>query len=57
VTEPTGSETQVVAKAGGREITCVFRERIGARPGEIIHVTPNPAHIHLFDKEIGRRLN
>ena len=57
VIEPTGSETQVVAKAGGSEITCVFRERISARPGEIIHVTPDPAHVHLFDKETGRRLN
>jgi multiple sugar transport system ATP-binding protein len=57
VTEPTGSETQVVAKAAGREITCVFRERITARPGEIIHVTPDPAQVHLFDKETGRRLN
>ena len=55
--EPTGSETQVVAKAGGHDIVCVFRERISARPGEIIHVTPDPAHVHLFDKETGRRLN
>jgi multiple sugar transport system ATP-binding protein len=57
VTEPTGSETQVVAKAGGHDIVCVFRERISARPGEIIHVTPDLAHVHLFDKETGRRLN
>src|SRR5690606_27243235 len=32
VTEPTGSETLVVAQAGGRDLTCVFRERINARP-------------------------
>jgi multiple sugar transport system ATP-binding protein len=57
VTEPTGSETQVVAKAGGRDITCVFRERITAKPGEIIHVQPDPALIHLFDKETGQRMN
>ena len=57
VTEPTGSETQVVANAGGREITCVFRERIAARPGEIIHVAPERDQVHLFDKETGRRLN
>jgi multiple sugar transport system ATP-binding protein len=57
VVEPTGSETQVVAKAGGHEITCVFRERVSARPGEVIHIQPDPALVHLFDKETGRRLN
>jgi multiple sugar transport system ATP-binding protein len=57
VVEPTGSETQVVAKAGGRDITCVFRERINARPGEVIHIAPDPAVVHLFDRESGRRIN
>jgi multiple sugar transport system ATP-binding protein len=57
VVEPTGSETQVVAKAGGREITCVFRERVNARPGEVIHIAPNPALVHLFDKDTGQRIN
>jgi multiple sugar transport system ATP-binding protein len=57
VIEPTGSETQVVARAGGKEITCVFRERVSARPGEVIHVQPDPALVHLFDKETGRRMN
>ncbi len=57
VVEPTGSETQVVAKAGDREITCVFRERISAGPGEIIHVAPDPALVHLFDRETGQRIN
>ncbi|WP_414475428.1 ABC transporter ATP-binding protein [Microvirga sp. M2] len=57
VVEPTGSETQVVAKAGERELTCVFRERISAQPGEFIHVAPDPALVHLFDRETGRRIN
>jgi multiple sugar transport system ATP-binding protein len=57
VIEPTGSETQVVATTGGKEITCVFRERVTARPGETIHVQPDPALVHLFDKETGQRLN
>jgi multiple sugar transport system ATP-binding protein len=47
----------VVAKAGAQAITCVFRERITARPGEIIHVQPDPALVHLFDKETGQRIN
>jgi len=57
VVEPTGSETQVFAKAGGRDITCVFRERITARPGEIIRVAPDPSLVHLFDKETEQRIN
>jgi multiple sugar transport system ATP-binding protein len=57
VVEPTGSETQVVAKAGGQQITCVFRERINAGPGEIIRIQPDPALVHLFDHETGRRMN
>jgi multiple sugar transport system ATP-binding protein len=57
VVEPTGSETQVVARAGGRELICVFRERVQARPGETLHVTPNPHLAHIFDSETGQRLN
>ncbi len=57
VVEPTGSETQVVAKVGMEEITCVFRERISARPGETIHVAPDPALVHLFDGNSGQRIN
>jgi len=57
VVEPTGSETQVVAKAGGREIICVFRERINARPSEVIRIAPDPALVHLFHRESGRRIN
>ena len=56
VVEPTGSETQVVAKAGGQEIICVFRERVSARPGETIRVQPNPDLVHLFDHDNGQRL-
>jgi multiple sugar transport system ATP-binding protein len=57
VIEPTGSETQVFARLQGKEITCVFRERVSARPGEIIRVLPDPALVHLFDKDSGHRIN
>jgi multiple sugar transport system ATP-binding protein len=56
VVEPTGSETQVVAKIAGQELVCVFRERVTARPGETIRISPNPALVHLFDAESGQRL-
>ena len=56
VIEPTGSETQVVAKLAGQKIVGVFRERIAARPGETLAVGPNLASVHLFDADSGQRL-
>jgi multiple sugar transport system ATP-binding protein len=56
VVEPTGSETQVIARHGDQEITCLFRDRITARPGENIHISANPALVHLFDSESGSHL-
>ena len=55
--EPTGSETQVVAQAGGRVISGAFRERIAAKVGETIHVLPDPSLAHLFDGGSGQRIS
>jgi multiple sugar transport system ATP-binding protein len=55
--EPTGSETQVLARIGDTMLTCAFRERIGARPGDTIGILPDPALVHLFDAGSGQRLN
>ena len=41
---------------GGHEVVGVFRERISAQPGEQLHVTLDPARIHLFDTKSGLRL-
>ncbi|MEQ1899431.1 MAG: sn-glycerol-3-phosphate ABC transporter ATP-binding protein UgpC [Devosia sp.] len=54
--EPTGSETQVVARFAGQEIMGAFRERITARPGETLRIRPESASIHLFDGESGQRI-
>ncbi|HWA50975.1 MAG TPA: sn-glycerol-3-phosphate ABC transporter ATP-binding protein UgpC [Dongiaceae bacterium] len=56
VIEPTGSETQVVARLAGQKIIGVFRERISARPGEQLAVGPNLSSVHLFDEASGQRL-
>lgn len=56
VIEPMGSETQVVVRCGGQSLTCVFRERITAKPGETIRITPDIAVTHLFDAATGKRL-
>ncbi len=63
VTEPTGSETQVIMTLGDSTMHAetkmigAFRERITHRPGETLHVSPDPAVVHLFDVATGVRLN
>jgi multiple sugar transport system ATP-binding protein len=56
VVEPTGAETYVVARVAEREVTAVVRDRRALRPGEPIRLRPDPAMMHLFDKETGRRI-
>jgi multiple sugar transport system ATP-binding protein len=56
VIEPTGAETLFFGTIGGAEARCVFRERIAANPGDILHLTADPAHIHVFDQQTGMRL-
>src|SRR5262245_46290995 len=57
VVEPTGSETQVLLRVGNQSLTAAFRERISAQPGELLPISPDPALIHLFDRQSGRRIN
>ncbi|MEN3147967.1 sn-glycerol-3-phosphate ABC transporter ATP-binding protein UgpC [Neorhizobium sp. IRAMC:178] len=54
--EPTGSETQVVMRLGGHEVTGVFRERILKVPGEALSIGIDIEHVHIFDTETGKRL-
>ncbi|WP_426958356.1 ABC transporter ATP-binding protein [Muricoccus radiodurans] len=54
--EPTGSETQVMLRVGETPLTGAFRERVTARPGEMLPVRPDGGLVHLFDAETGRRL-
>jgi multiple sugar transport system ATP-binding protein len=56
VIEPTGSETHMIINFGGGEVTCVFRERVTAKPGEKISISIDSEHVHLFDEESGMRL-
>ncbi|MET3898045.1 multiple sugar transport system ATP-binding protein [Devosia sp. UYZn731] len=53
VTEPMGSETQVHLTIAGTPAVGVFRERINANPGEIIHLRADVSKIHLFDYATG----
>ncbi|MBK1792974.1 sn-glycerol-3-phosphate ABC transporter ATP-binding protein UgpC [Devosia sp. WQ 349] len=53
--EPTGSETQVTLRLGGKDIVGVFRERIEAQPGQSIGISFQRELAHLFAAEDGRR--
>ena len=57
VVEPTGSETQVMARLGGDPVLFAFRERVLPRPGDVLHVLPAAEAAHLFDPAGGGRLN
>ncbi|WP_226782394.1 ABC transporter ATP-binding protein [Oceaniglobus trochenteri] len=56
VLEPTGSETHVMGKAGSVEVVAVVRDRLSERPGETLHLSVDPKHVHLFDAASGLRI-
>jgi len=57
VVEPTGSETQVALRIGARDVIAAFRERIDARRGDRLALSPVAAKVHLFDAAGSRRLD
>jgi len=56
VTEPTGSEVQVLAKHGADDVVAVFRERFMPAPDQMIRLSPDLDHAHVFDAATGRVL-
>jgi multiple sugar transport system ATP-binding protein len=56
VVEPTGAETQVIARLAGQKIIGVFRERVSVKPGETIAMSPDLSLVHLFDAKTGKRM-
>jgi multiple sugar transport system ATP-binding protein len=56
IVEPTGSEIQIIAKIGDKDIIAVFRERHQFKPGDKIRLKPDPRLVHLFDETTGKRL-
>jgi multiple sugar transport system ATP-binding protein len=55
VIEPTGYETQVIAKFAGQEIVCVLRERLSGCPGDSIALTFE-GPLHFFDPQTGQAI-
>jgi multiple sugar transport system ATP-binding protein len=56
VVEPTGSETVVIFRHGGDDITALFRERHSFTPGTQVRLKPRPELAHLFDRASGKRI-
>jgi multiple sugar transport system ATP-binding protein len=56
VVEPTGSETQIVARIGTQDIIAIIRDRRQAEPGDQIRLRPRASVAHLFDKDTGKRM-
>jgi len=57
VIEPTGSETHIVLRHEGRDMTMLLREREKVELGQPMHLTAAPEHLHLFDATSGKRIN
>jgi multiple sugar transport system ATP-binding protein len=56
VTEPTGSETHVVATVAGKNITFVLRERMNLEIGQRFKFTCLGANMHFFDPQTTLRI-
>jgi multiple sugar transport system ATP-binding protein len=54
VVEPTGHETQVIARVDGQDLVCVLRDRFGGRPGESVALSLDGGPMHFFEAETGR---
>jgi multiple sugar transport system ATP-binding protein len=57
VVEPTGAETEFIAKAGASQITFISHGRPQVSPGDRISLGIEPGAVHLFDQKTGQRLN
>ncbi|MCD4512166.1 sn-glycerol-3-phosphate ABC transporter ATP-binding protein UgpC [Brucella pseudogrignonensis] len=53
VVEPTGSEIFVVAEQAGTELTCVFRDRLSIRDGDLLTLDLAQGPVHYFDAQSG----
>ena len=54
--EGTGSEIYVRIDARGEDVACLFRERLDINFGDTVGIAVDPAAVHLFDKQSGRRI-
>ena len=56
VIEPTGAEVQIIGSFEGDELVAVLKGRDAPRPGETATLAFDPASVHLFAPDSGKRL-
>ena len=56
VSEPTGSETLILAHVGNEPVTVFVRDRMETRYGERLSLAVEPDQLHFFDPSDGKRL-
>ena len=54
--EPLGSETQLGLRLGDAQVIALFRERLAVAPGDVLHLRPKAAAVHLFEAGSGVRM-
>jgi multiple sugar transport system ATP-binding protein len=47
----------VMGKLGDQPVTCLFRERLTVRPGDVLTIAVDPATSHVFEPEKGMRVS
>ena len=57
VVEPAGSDTYVVSKISGAEITARFKAETKVKPGDKVSFSFDISKVSYFDPESGKRLN
>jgi multiple sugar transport system ATP-binding protein len=57
IVEPTGAESHVYGRFGGKQIIAAFSGRSPLGTGDVIKLTAPPQFLHLFERETGNRIN
>lgn len=56
VVEPTGAETQLLAKLAGANVVAIYRDRRDLRPGQTVRLCSRLDAVHLFDGHTRQRI-
>ena len=48
IVEPTGASTELVVRTAGQDITVLSHERLPAKPGDIVWLSPDPERTRAF---------
>ena len=50
------ARSELLVRLGEENLLVVCRNRLRVRPGDAVQIKPDPAQIHLFDRDTGERL-